>query len=212
MYEHMSTLAIPLDIEQRASSTTHAVVDDYAERTYARDDIPPPPAPEAIIPLCHTLAGPPPDFCILPDRRMPWSPLAMHDPSTRAIIGWVHQWVCNTCSATITEHDAQPASTQGACTACNSWLGWVIECQGGEGQWRCTQPQCAASHDAYVAPVPVLLDLLPADLSNGVEAMPEHRQVIGASEAIVPSTLPAPVSFAWSPPLLPGATRVNSWI
>ena len=123
-YEHMTTLAIPLDVEQRgASSTTHAVVDDYAERTYARDDIPAPPAPEAIIPLCHTLVGPPPDFCTLPDRRMPWSPLAMHDPSTRAIIGWVHQWVCNTCSATITEHDAQPASVQGACTACNSWLG-----------------------------------------------------------------------------------------
>ena len=153
-YEEMTAWPVPASAEIEAQNTAHAVVEDYSDRAFARDDVPPPPAPTGIVPLCHHHVGPPPDFSLLLDRRMIWAPLAMHDPVSRSIIGWVQQWTCNTCSAAVTLHDAQPRSAQMTCTVCHAPYAWIFEPETSSGEWRCPQAHCNRGNQAFVQPVP----------------------------------------------------------
>ena len=84
---------------------------------------------------------------------MLWSPLAMHDPSSRMIIGWVQQWTCNTFSNTVTLHDSQSCSPQITCSECNAQCAWVFERETSAGEWRCTQTRCSRGQEAFARAV-----------------------------------------------------------
>ena len=86
--------------------TAHAVVSDYAQRTFSAADAPEPLPPAHVLPLCcPRLAGPALDFAELPDRSMHWSRL----PIRRA--GSIQQWaarcICR-CQAELRPHEALP--------------------------------------------------------------------------------------------------------
>ena len=98
-------------------STVRGHANDYnGGRTFAANDVPPPPEPQGMYPLCHHRVGPPPDFLALPFRCMQWSPVAVHTAASngdRVISGWTEEWSCATCSATVAPSAMAPTRPTG---------------------------------------------------------------------------------------------------
>jgi hypothetical protein len=112
-------------------STVRGHANDYnGGRTFAANDVPPPPEPQGMYPLCHHRVGPPPDFLALPFRCMQWSPVAVHTAASngdRIISGWTEEWSCATCSATVAPSAMAPQGQQAACDGCGAWPVWVYD-------------------------------------------------------------------------------------
>ena len=72
--------------------------------------VPPPPL---IWPLCCRRLGTPPDFALLEDRRMEWSPIQPDASGSSA--SWTFQWLCLKCSRTFSVDDVPPLAEATEC-------------------------------------------------------------------------------------------------
>ena len=136
-------------------STVRGHANDYnGGRTFAANDVPPPPEPQGMYPLCHHRVGPPPDFLALPFRCMQWSPVAVHTAASngdRVISGWTEEWSCATCSATVAPSAMAPQGQQAACDGCGAWPVWVYDTHAAAGEWRCRRCQADVVFEASVS-------------------------------------------------------------
>ena len=73
------------------------------------------PVPPMIWPLCCPRVGGPPDFTLLEDRRMEWSPI--QPDASGSSVPWTFQWLCLTCSRTFSVNDV-PSLPKATCPGC----------------------------------------------------------------------------------------------
>ena len=102
-----------------------------------------PPEPH-IRPLCCHRVGPYPEFALLDDRRMEWSPIA---PSSRGG-SWVSQWVCRSCSRAVQESDIPPSGAV-SCHSCQGPAAVIFDTISGALQhfcFACWQPVVGGLH------------------------------------------------------------------
>ena len=93
------------------------------------------PVPPMIWPLCCPRVGGPPDFALLEDRRMEWSPIQPDASGSSA--PWTFQWVCLTCSRTFNVNDVPPMP-EATCPGCQQNAGAVLDVTTGNVRRVCT--------------------------------------------------------------------------
>ena len=182
--------------------TTEALRDERA-RARARDaathrspEAAPPAPPPQLQPLCcHRVA--PPDFVQIQDRRMTWSPDAVHEHNleggARRIVAWRDNWLCYACSATVQRTEArQPEGTQ-YCGRCGRDGVWIWDRRTSNGEWRCTH----CDQDAWVNPVRPDIPSLGTGPATTHQTNPVHQP-----------NWPG----AWGPPQAPVQNPQNSWL
>ena len=99
------------------------------------------PVPPMIWPLCCPQVGGPPDFALLEDRRMEWSPI---QPDASGSSAWTFQWVCLTCSRTLNVNDVHPMP-EATCPGCQQNAGAVLDVTTGNVRRVCTSCNCVVT-------------------------------------------------------------------
>ena len=128
-------------------STSAVAISDYTLRTFSARDVPPPPEPACVRPLCCRRLGPAPDFPELSCRRMVWAPVAQRAAGTigsNHITSWTEEWQCQRCSSTVGLAVAAPPGNQEICNRCCRPQTWEFDAVSAAGRWLC-YPSCAAS-------------------------------------------------------------------
>ena len=116
---------------------------DYGgARTYTARDVPQPPEPDLIRPLCceRHLEGIP-AFERIPNRRMVWMPIPEYrigeESNARFIFNWIDNWQCLMCSRNIRLEDFQFDRTLHTCDRCQSFESWIFDMNLQRGGFRC---------------------------------------------------------------------------
>ena len=119
------------------------------------------PLPPPIFPLCCAHTCGPPDFELLNDRRMEWSPI--HPSAQGSSSDWFLQWVCRFCGSSTSMQDI-PALPAVSCSHCSTSAAIVFDRPTGRVARFCSC-QYVVTHDGESlppqTPVPPVPDLPP---------------------------------------------------
>ncbi len=193
-----------------ALSTEHAGVNSYTRLTFSNQDVLPPGAPAHRAVLCCERIVPVGDgqFVGIGDRRMPWSPQALQEVWTTGprqvdrqsrITGWVPQWSCTACQASVRPDELPEPGEQPGCLVCGAMATWCTVRATRQSAWVCFAGGCSW-HGRVVQP-PLPLQSQPATLA---EASP------GAQPALDPFRQPPLVDRR--PPQAPLQSELNSGV
>ena len=124
-------------------NTIRQSIPDYGgERTYAAGDLPQPPEPALIRPLCcqrhlEGIAA----FERIPNRRMAWMPIPEFRgdgvSNGRIIFNWLENWQCPMCPRSIRLDDLQFDRTIRTCEMCRGFESWIFDMNIQRGGFRC---------------------------------------------------------------------------
>ena len=159
--------------------------DHTGSRTYGRNDIPQPMAPQNLHVMCCRLCAGVPPFRQINDRRMQWAPTAIRNGTD--IIDWQQIFLCMSCSREIRLNDCLPTVDDHTCEICENQMSWIFDATTDRGERRCV----FCDHDALCRPI------------NNVDQDLAHESRVFDSRRVR-------IYGNWLPPNVPYTTPTNS--